>query len=872
MKKTIVLLLIFIAIFAISINQKSYAVVFYDTIGTRYQGASEILGELEVISGVKEGVFEPYRNVTRAEFTKMLVEASMTKAEIEAFNSDDSAITFKDVKKDDWFYKYVVAGVNKKLINGYENNTFKPNADITYNEIAKLITLALGHTYLKPDNPDGWEVNYLDKVRELKLFRFATIRSTEDPAIRGNVAFIIWNMLKAHTWTIVSRNETDGFTFVDSGKTLFSHKMIGYDFIENTRINGFVELNGDIYVIVNGGYFKLFDPNEKVNFSMIGGYSDVLLKRVEYPGEIVALEAVGIQTDVGATLYQGTYKELEEDGFELKNRTKLSKESDFAFIYHYDGEDTEDRTLALNLGKFYIVESIKVDDSREKDSKESEGSHSSVENKYIDDVIAYRYEKSQDIFTRTININDSELVINDGAVLFKNNERVKWSTLAKEDVLVEIEKDRYYYVSPAHTKETVLVSYKNRKAPFMIVTEDGEYDTYENTLYTDYFSNTYKTFNKMYEPDIKNVVGKKIKIYFDLSERVIRVDLLEDKLTHKILGIGIYTKFSYSKDDESSEYNRVTLWQDGKEKTYNTTLANPGVEVGDLVKYTFDEVGYNTIKQMQVIKGKADLLDKIRIDKIDLLKLQDKLKFFEEDEIKIEKITYQYNFGRYSKPTGYKIEEISIEDYMSIKDAKNTTSYVILDSNDNFKEVIVVDNTATTNILYGTVKKIYKEQKDDGKTTGKILTQIDVIGYIKYQNYDISNYMDFDEGDFIKFEADEKKATFIEGYKLSVLGYYKDLVVEKSTLDEKAKKVKTYTFTNDSILDVDAWKVSTPEKEYNLKEYSVFLLELARDRGQYWIEKASLVDKTNINLQKGDRIAFDEIEGTAIIYRGFEDE
>lgn len=68
-----------------------------------------------------------------------------------------SAKTFKDVKTSDWHYSVVDELSNKGIINGYEDNTFKPQKSVTYSEFLTLLNNAIG-TKQAPDykNPTEW--------------------------------------------------------------------------------------------------------------------------------------------------------------------------------------------------------------------------------------------------------------------------------------------------------------------------------------------------------------------------------------------------------------------------------------------------------------------------------------------------------------------------------------------------------------------------------------------------------------------------------------------------------------------------------------------------------------------------------------------
>ena len=56
---------------------------------------------------------------------------------------NSSAAGFIDIEPSNWFYPTVVNMVNLGLINGYEDNTFRPTKSISRIEYAKIIFSAL---------------------------------------------------------------------------------------------------------------------------------------------------------------------------------------------------------------------------------------------------------------------------------------------------------------------------------------------------------------------------------------------------------------------------------------------------------------------------------------------------------------------------------------------------------------------------------------------------------------------------------------------------------------------------------------------------------------------------------------------------------
>lgn len=93
----------------------------------------------EIISMQQKGyakgsnnMFRPDDNITRAEFISLIVR-------ILDLDTTSAKTAFNDVKAEDWFANDVDKAVENKLVNGYENNTFRPEAPITRQEIGTII-------------------------------------------------------------------------------------------------------------------------------------------------------------------------------------------------------------------------------------------------------------------------------------------------------------------------------------------------------------------------------------------------------------------------------------------------------------------------------------------------------------------------------------------------------------------------------------------------------------------------------------------------------------------------------------------------------------------------------------------------------------
>ncbi|QHW31552.1 S-layer homology domain-containing protein [Paenibacillus rhizovicinus] len=112
------------------------AVSFADLAGNWAQKDVEALASKLIVKGTSATKFEPKRNITRAEFAALVVRAL-------GLEVSGSTSKFKDVASDKWYAATIATAVNAGLITGYEDGTFKPNANITRKELAAIVTRAI---------------------------------------------------------------------------------------------------------------------------------------------------------------------------------------------------------------------------------------------------------------------------------------------------------------------------------------------------------------------------------------------------------------------------------------------------------------------------------------------------------------------------------------------------------------------------------------------------------------------------------------------------------------------------------------------------------------------------------------------------------
>ncbi|WP_405080482.1 S-layer homology domain-containing protein [Paenibacillus chitinolyticus] len=111
---------------------------FSDIKGHWAESNITMLANKLVVDGVTNTTFQPDRSVTRAEFAAMLVRSL-------GIQNTGGTSTFKDVASNQWYADVVATAAKLKLVDGYEDGTFRPNNQITREELSAMVVRALNY-------------------------------------------------------------------------------------------------------------------------------------------------------------------------------------------------------------------------------------------------------------------------------------------------------------------------------------------------------------------------------------------------------------------------------------------------------------------------------------------------------------------------------------------------------------------------------------------------------------------------------------------------------------------------------------------------------------------------------------------------------
>lgn len=204
----------------------AFAAVFSDVEDTAsYAEAVELGVAINLFTGYEDGSFKPAGDITRAEFSAVIVR--MLGQEAQASGAAGST-KFTDVPSTHWAAGYVNICTNTGIINGYGDGRFGPEDNVTYEQAVKMVVVALG--YEPAVGSAGYPVGYLTIAQQRGIT--TGVKGTNGVAInRGQVAQLALNALDVPIMeqtgfgTYVDYIVQDGYGDSSARKTLLSENL-----------------------------------------------------------------------------------------------------------------------------------------------------------------------------------------------------------------------------------------------------------------------------------------------------------------------------------------------------------------------------------------------------------------------------------------------------------------------------------------------------------------------------------------------------------------------------------------------------------------------------------------------------------------------
>ena len=232
MRKRIMIIICTIVILCVS-SVVSAATSLKDIKNTKYEDSVDTLITLGLVSGYPEdNTYRPEKAVTRAEMAKLMVVALGQESKVTA--AGNKTTKFKDMKGH-WAYAYVNLASELGVINGYPNGNFGPNNTVSYAEATAMILRALEYEDVVSKSKESWPNNYINQAKKLSLYSSVGTVNSNDGAKRGNVAIMLWNMLRTGVASPVGQNSSG--VIYGEGEKLLNKKMTKFTYFSDVLID-----------------------------------------------------------------------------------------------------------------------------------------------------------------------------------------------------------------------------------------------------------------------------------------------------------------------------------------------------------------------------------------------------------------------------------------------------------------------------------------------------------------------------------------------------------------------------------------------------------------------------------------------------------
>ncbi|MEG0471668.1 MAG: S-layer homology domain-containing protein, partial [Solibacillus sp.] len=164
------------------------------------------LSKRNIAKGYSDGTYRPNEAITRGDAARMIAMS------IKINTKNPRNPKFKDVQMSNPNYKYIAALADAGIINGFPDNTYKPNEYITRSQMAKILTLGykfgvstkLTNTFqdVPATNANAY---FIQTLVDIDITKGITPISFEPASTvtRGQMATFIWRAEKADKGTPV---------------------------------------------------------------------------------------------------------------------------------------------------------------------------------------------------------------------------------------------------------------------------------------------------------------------------------------------------------------------------------------------------------------------------------------------------------------------------------------------------------------------------------------------------------------------------------------------------------------------------------------------------------------------------------------------
>ena len=285
LKRLITALLAFVMILT-CVGIPTFAADFSDITDSKVAEAVDKLVGFNIITGYEDGTFRPDNQITRAEFAAIVTRYKGIADSLPA----DAVTGFADLDSDSsraWARPYVKAAVDAKIINGFDDGTFRAGEPVTYEQAVKMLVCAAGYEVvaqselnkIKITNPNAtWSAGYIAAANKHGITKGVITAQITQPASRGVVAVLTSNTIDVPE---LKENEDGTFEKVEEGETDQTTKEIK-GIVSGTYLTGLdaatVDLGQNEIMIGTGEDKQTYELTNELRDSL--NFEDLIGKNV----------------------------------------------------------------------------------------------------------------------------------------------------------------------------------------------------------------------------------------------------------------------------------------------------------------------------------------------------------------------------------------------------------------------------------------------------------------------------------------------------------------------------------------------------------------------------------------------------------------
>lgn len=842
--------------FILCCSNMVFASNFYDIKGTKYEGVVDRVARLGIINGLTETTFGANKSITRGQLAKMIV---YTRGLQEYADETKFDPIFSDIK-DHWAKDYIYVAVDLGVLKGYDDGTFKPDKEVSYAETIAIILRCLGYINMDETSGTTWYSTYVKRFYDIRLDKgLSSISSYTSPAKRGDVAIMWWNMLISDRWAIESENETSGLLYTYSDITQLEKLFPDYIYVtgEVKAIdNG---TSGDnIGVYIGYGYYETDSdvPLHALGATATGVYDR---KTKWMYGFSIDDEYSDYEIVSGPIFY------LEEEGYKLNKAKRVASygdkgEATYAYLLVSKKDGTIYRVVYVDGSESFVVDSLKVKYDDDKDKEKDETVHQ------IGDVY---HGEDEEPFTTT------------NAIVIYRGKKVDFEDVPEGAVLTELIKGKLYTYE-TKSFEGKIENYKNLRK---LVIDGDEYIVSDNCIYTVYGKTveegkdelkvfTYDTH--MDKEKIEELIPRSTVYYLNVAEEICMIefgkykaDNIIDKYDNSDYKFFYIEGIAYSGSGENISVSGMTIG--GKKVSYLIDAKDGECKVGDFIMLT--EIDGRKASKYQIIEKNQEYGD-------DIFAIPETEEFYNDafGEFALVEDTLFYRvIKEYKDNSNSKIIETSISKIDGMEDLGDISKYkFVLLCNEEMEIDVVFAEREVNKTTYPVARivELKKNREFEMPESGdkkNYLHEMFADIWIVDGGQGVYKVLsgDCEVGELVTYELEDENFKIKERFKTVFLGYEKDLVITSFDGKEKIAEVQGA----ENKLNLKDSEYDYNGKVYDFYDYKFLLTDVRKNvvTGKWEFLNGTFYDKEELKLKAGDRIAFGELNGIAIIYRGYTD-